>query len=122
MATGDILSVTIQPEGWQAKVVFEGITTYAAFNNGMGGPYANDPDSSAVPPGVPKLTLNVTSLGFDNTGNPTTVARKVYGTIPVRNVWDAARDDQFDKLHLCAFHWAAHNALPVSLDIVRSNP
>jgi hypothetical protein len=77
MAAGDILSVTIQPDGFHADVKFAGLNTGGTYAFGYG--VRNDPAIS-----TPKLALTVTSLGFDNTGAATTAQRLVYG-VPIYN-------------------------------------
>jgi hypothetical protein len=77
LGVAGVLSVEISPDGWYADLSFEGQSTGGTYDLGLG---ANgDPDT-----GTPKLVLTVTSMGFDDTGAPTTVERTVYGTKFVR--------------------------------------
>lgn len=73
----DIQSVVIGADGWYADITIGGLSTGGTYAFGLGA--NNDPDA-----GTPKLTLTATSLGFDTGGNPTTVARTIYGTKEVR--------------------------------------
>lgn len=77
MATGDILSVTIRPDGWSADVVFDGLAAGGTYANGFG---ANNNPAT----GTPRFVLNLTSQGFDASGNATTRPRTIYGTKCVR--------------------------------------
>ena len=74
-ATGDILSVSIATNGWQALVTIDGVTTNGTYSLGLG------TNNTLV---APTVVLQVTSLGFDDVGQPTTNSRLVYGTRPVR--------------------------------------
>lgn len=77
MAAGDILAVEVGAEGWYADVTVAGVGTGGTYDFGLG---ANgDPTT-----GAPRLTLNVVSKSFDDTGAPTTLARQVFGTLRVR--------------------------------------
>lgn len=76
MATGDILSVTIQPNGWTAIVRIEGYGIGGSYDFGLG--VDNDPSTA-------KIDLTVTSPGYDASGNLTTIQRTVYG-VPDINV------------------------------------
>jgi hypothetical protein len=73
MATGDLLSIVLQPDGWYADFVFSGFTAGATYAYGFG--TNNDPIT-----GSPKGVFSVTSPGFDRSGNVTTVTRNVYVT------------------------------------------
>lgn len=75
MSTGDISSVTIRDDGWSADVVISGFTTGASYNYGLGA--NNDPTTA-------KVVFDVTSLGYDSSGNATTIHRTVYGVKTVR--------------------------------------
>lgn len=77
---GDIDGVTIETNGWLAKIlIYTGgaaSSTNGTFNLGLG---ANNSLT-----GNQKLTLSVTSQGFDDTGATNTFLRSVYGMFPVR--------------------------------------
>lgn len=77
-ATGDITAVRIHPMGWFAEVDIEGLDTTGTFDLGMGA--NNDPTNA-------KMVFTVTSQGYDDTGNATTMTRTVYGTNYVRNIY-----------------------------------
>lgn len=77
-ATGDITAVRIHPMGWFAEIDIEGLGTTGTFDLGMG---ANNTPTNA------KMTFTVTSQGYDNSGNATTMTRTVYGTNYVRNIY-----------------------------------
>lgn len=74
MATGAI-TATVNPDGWSASLSIEGFTTGATYNFGLTG---NNIPSASTP------YFTVVSLGYDNTGAPTTVTRTVYCTSVVR--------------------------------------
>lgn len=76
MATGDITSVTIRPDGWSADVVIEGFTTGGTYAFGLG---TNNADTASS-----KFVMTVTSEGYDYAGTLTTRTRTVYGTAVVR--------------------------------------
>lgn len=85
--TGDILGVTIHARGFWAEITVEGVGTGGTYDLGWG---ANNTVT-----GGNKLVLNVTSETFDDTGTPTTLARTVYGSVPLRQAWpnDASNDE-----------------------------
>jgi len=87
MAAGDILSVTVRADGWEADVVMEGLATGGTYNFGLG---ANGDPAT----GTPKIKFTVVSLGFDNTGAATTITRTVYGTKQVRKPYPNQAQNQ----------------------------
>ncbi len=74
-ATGDILSVTVRPDGWTADVAIDGLN--------IGGQYANGHGANNVISGNEKMTLTVVSHGYNGT-TLTTKTRTVYGSWPMR--------------------------------------
>lgn len=80
MAAGDILGVAIGTDGWYADVTVEGVAVGGTYNFGLGA--LGNPET-----GTPKLSILVTSLGFDDTGAATTVTRTVVGTKQVRKAY-----------------------------------
>lgn len=76
MATGDILSFTVRPDGWSADVVVEGFTTGATYAFGLGTNNANV--------GAAKVVVTVVSEGYNSAGTLGTVTRTLFGTIVVR--------------------------------------
>jgi hypothetical protein len=90
-AEGDITAVRILGSdignGWEAEI---DITDGATLD--VGGTYAfglgtnNDPTTA-------KVVFTVTSLGFDDTGDNTTIARTVYGTKQVRKRYPNQTDN-----------------------------
>ena len=90
MATGDILSATVDTNGWWLLLVIEGLNT--------GGTYSPGWTSSDNPRVLitPKIKLTVTSLGFIG-GTATTVSRDVFVSIPQRLAFpnEASLDETF---------------------------
>jgi hypothetical protein len=80
MAAGDILSVEIIADGWSADVTIDG---WGANVAGV----TYDFGYTGTTLGVPKLTLSVTSLGFDATGAATTRVRSIHATKAVRKAY-----------------------------------
>lgn len=82
-ADGDITACRIKGtapgDGWVLQVdvdaTHSAISTGGAYDLGLG---TNNNPSTA------KITLTVTSLGYDNTGAATTISRTVYGTAALR--------------------------------------
>jgi hypothetical protein len=74
-ASGDITSISIRPDGWSADIVISEFRKGGTVNFGLGS--ANNPSGA-------KVVFSVTSPGFDQEGNPTTLTRPVYGTAVVR--------------------------------------
>lgn len=89
-ATGDILSVEIAPNGWQALIEIEGLGTGGTYSTRLGHGPNNVPED-----GDPDIVFTVTSPGFDGNGNLGTIERTVYGTKEVRQPWpnDATNDE-----------------------------
>lgn len=77
---GSITGITINPDGWTATLYIK--------DSVLAGTYALTPD------GTPKLTFSVLSLGYDNTGAQTRVARTVYGTVPLRRPYPQGTTNQ----------------------------
>lgn len=92
MATGDILSATVDTNGRWLLVVVEGLNVGGTYN--MGWTAIQDPDRQ----GTPKVKLTVTSMGFQN-GSATTRVRTVYASLPQRKVTpnEAASDEVFSS-------------------------
>jgi hypothetical protein len=59
-AMGEIVSVTIRPDGWSADLSITGMSTNGTFDFGLG------PQNSVV--GTQKVTFWVLSQGFDSNG------------------------------------------------------
>jgi hypothetical protein len=76
-ATGDPLDVTVRSDGWTAEIELEGMVDGGAYDFGFGA--SNNPAA-----GTPKIVFTVESPSFDDSGDPTTLERTVYGTIEVR--------------------------------------
>lgn len=74
-ANGDILAVSIDESGYTASITIEGLGTGGTYDMGFG---TNNNPSTA------KIVFTVVSMGYDDTGSPTTLTRTVYGTIPLR--------------------------------------
>lgn len=76
-ATGDILSVTVNSDGFTADVVVDNLST--------GGTYSWGWDSTnSVTGSTPGVTFTVVSLGYNGSGDATTITRTVYGTKATR--------------------------------------
>lgn len=81
-ATGDILDIQINTDGWSSSNVVSGLSTGGTYANGLGA--TSGLVITNMLNGSEKYVLNVTSLGYDSTGTATTYKRKVYGTKIVR--------------------------------------
>lgn len=81
-ATGDITAVRIASDtaysGWTAEIDIDGLSTGGTYDFGLGA--NNDPTNA-------KMVFTVTSQGYDDSGNATTMTRTVYGTNYVRKVY-----------------------------------
>ena len=77
-ATGDILSVVIDPGGWQALVTVEGLGTGGVYDLGLG------TNGTVAPPASPKIILTLVSRGFNDQGEPAALSRTIYGTRRIR--------------------------------------
>lgn len=87
MAIGDILSVEIDSSGWFALIKIEGLS--------IGGTYLSGISNGNNRLTAPKLTINVTTPGFDDDGLATTIAYTVYGTKYKRKIYpDQAEADE----------------------------
>jgi hypothetical protein len=90
LLTGDIKSVTIDSDGWHALVRIKNLGTGGTYATRMGLGTNNDPAT-----GTPLMTFTVTSMGFDDNGDATTIVRTVYGVKPQRKVTpDEATNDE----------------------------
>ena len=78
-ATGNIKWATVETNGWVLQVCFDTLGTNGTFNFGWG---TNNTGTS-------KVTLSLTSLGYDDLGQSTTSVRTVYGTKQLRFPWPA---------------------------------
>lgn len=81
-APGDILSATVEPNGWVLDVVVNTTVTNASPDYGFTNQSLGSCTLVGVPPG--KVVLNVTSAGFDDNAAPTTFSRTVYATRTLR--------------------------------------
>ncbi|HWA64361.1 MAG TPA: hypothetical protein VG866_00680, partial [Candidatus Paceibacterota bacterium] len=81
-ATGDITAVRItddaRGEGWAAEIDIDGLSTGGTYNFNLG---TNNVPTANTP------YFTVTSQGFDDSGNLTTITRKVYATNYERKVY-----------------------------------
>ena len=89
-ATGDIMSVTVLANGWQADIVIQGLGTGGTYSFGLG--TNNNPAT-----GTPKVVFTVVSLAYDDTGAATTNTRTIYGTHAVRKPYpnEAQNEESF---------------------------
>lgn len=78
MATGDIINVDINADGYSADITIEGFVDGGTYDYGLTGD--NDPTSA-------KVVFTATSLGYDATGSSTTVSRTIYGTTTMRQAY-----------------------------------
>lgn len=90
MATGDILSVEIKPDGWYADITIEGLSTGGTYATRLGFNTNHNPHTS-----TPLIKFLVTSLSYDDNGNSSTIVRTVYGTKPVRKAYP--NDSQYEE-------------------------
>jgi len=81
MATGDILSMTVNTDGFSAYVVIEGFTTGAGYDFGLG--------TNNASLGTAKVVFTVVSEGYNSAGTLGTVTRTVYGTSTCRKAYPA---------------------------------
>lgn len=77
-ATGDVLSVVVNPDGWSVNVAFSGMVTGGVYNLGHG-------TNNSIT-GNETLVLNLTSTGYAN-GIASTTSQTNYGTLNVRQVY-----------------------------------
>ncbi len=75
MALGDV-TAAVRSDGWSLDLTVEGFAVGASYAFGLG---TNNADLASA-----KLTLSLTSPGFDSSGNSTTRSRTVAGTKAVR--------------------------------------
>lgn len=75
-APGDVISLTIRPDGWSAALVVEGYDTNCAWEFGWA--------SNNVPTASTKMKLTGYCPGFEDDGSSNWTARVIYGTKPVR--------------------------------------
>lgn len=75
-ATGDLVSAVAEANGWTVTLGFTGLSTNKAFAFGLG--------SNNSIGGSQKVTVTLTSMGFDDSGTATTLSRTLYGTHSVR--------------------------------------
>lgn len=73
MATGDILSVSINSDGWTATIKVEGLSTGGSYDFGYGAKYL---------PADANIVFSLTSQGYTD-GVLTTKSRTVYGTMDI---------------------------------------
>lgn len=73
---GTIYGADIQARGWVMDVYVYGVDTNGTFAFGLG-------TNNSIT-GTQKVTLTVTSQGFDDTGTATTIQRTIYGTKQLR--------------------------------------
>lgn len=91
-ATGDILSININTNGWRIEVEIEGLVpggnTNGFYNTGFTNSTYNAADNALI-------TLEVVDMGFDSTGAFTTITNTVYATWPIRKPYPDA--EQIDE-------------------------
>jgi len=80
-AVGDITGADIEASGWAMRLWVSGLNTNGSINNGF--TLSNNPAS-------PKLTLRISSNGYNADGTTTTVQRLVFGTKVIRFAWSNA--------------------------------
>lgn len=80
-APGDVVSIIINDTGDTVDVKMLGLGTGGTYAFGFGS--NNNPNT-----GTPKFIINATSLGFDDVGAATTIARTIYGTRAERTAYD----------------------------------
>lgn len=86
-ATGDISSVVILTNGWQAEVTIQGLADGGTYSFGMGP--NNTPET-----GSPTVTLQVTSMSFTTNGEPSVISRTVWGTHSIAKPWPENADNE----------------------------
>lgn len=85
--TGDVIGVSIDSEGWTASITIKGVSTGGSYAMGLG---TNNVTSAST-----KIKFTVVSLGFDDSGNATTITRIVWGTKQLRKAYpnEATNDE-----------------------------
>src|SRR3954453_15246484 len=79
---GDIVSATVEPNGWVLDVTVVPPINNPTFDYGFTNQVVGGATIVGIPPG--KLVVNMTSLGFDDAAAATTFPRTVYGTRTLR--------------------------------------
>ena len=79
-APGDILSASIETNGWVLDVAIQGLTN----SPGASGQYNFGLGTNNTLTSNPTVMVSVISMGFDDTGAPIVVPRTVYGTFALR--------------------------------------
>jgi len=79
MAQGDIRKISISDDGWKAFVEIEGMGLSGSVDPGFPDYY-----DTAFTASIPKITFNVTSLGFTDNGGSSTITRSIVATKPIR--------------------------------------
>jgi hypothetical protein len=74
-ATGDLLSATVETNGWVLQLKFASMNTNGVINNGF---------ATNNNPTTPGIKLYATSPGYTAAGSSTTVSRVLYGTKVLR--------------------------------------
>lgn len=90
-ATGDILDVQINTDGWSTSNVVSGLSTGGVYANGLGASPLLI--ATNLLSGSEKFALNVTSPGYDATGATTTYTRRLFGTKLVRKAGLSSYDE-----------------------------
>jgi hypothetical protein len=75
-ASGDVLWAAVDTNGWTLSIAIEGMNTNGSSSFGLG------PNSSLT--GQEKVKVAVTSMGFDDDGQPITVQRQLVATRDLR--------------------------------------
>jgi hypothetical protein len=91
-ATGDIIDIQINADGWTSSNVVSGLSTGGTYANGLGATAGLVVTNMVT--GSEKYVLNVTSSGYTTAGAVTTWPRKVYGTKIVRIAGGNSLDEQ----------------------------
>lgn len=89
MATGDIIDMVVDPEGWYVEPKIEGLSSGGTYDNGYG---------SDLDPADANLDLTMTCETFSGVGGATTKQRTLYGTKFKRQAYpnEASADETID--------------------------
>jgi len=80
-AVGDVTGMEVSPSGWSARMWVSGLNTNGIINAGLTGSNVAS---------LPRIKLQITSMGYNADGSGTTVLREVIGTHLIRHAWSNA--------------------------------
>ena len=90
---GDVVSITILPDGWMAQVEIAGMATNGVYSFGLNPSPLTNGSPNFLSPNGSSFEINLTDMGFDDNGQPTAVQRTVVGTKACRIPYQGAASD-----------------------------